>query len=87
VNNFYLNRPFWCQKHHFKSKKRYYFSHTALIVRRSPWATPVSGETRFNGAGKSLLSKKLGASQLSVSISVKRGEKIVKAEQLELVEG
>ena len=33
------------------------------------------------------LSKKLGVSQPSVSISVKRGEKIAKAEQLELVEG
>ncbi len=32
------------------------------------------------------LSKKLGISQPSVSISVKRGEKIAKAEQLELVE-
>jgi chromosomal replication initiation ATPase DnaA len=32
------------------------------------------------------LSKKLGVSQPSVSISVKRGEKIAKAEQLELVE-
>jgi len=33
------------------------------------------------------LSKKLGVSQPSVSISVKRGERIAKAEQLELVEG
>jgi predicted transcriptional regulator len=32
------------------------------------------------------LSKKLGISQPSVSISVKRGEKIAKAGQLELVE-
>jgi REP element-mobilizing transposase RayT len=32
------------------------------------------------------LSKKLGVSQPSVSISVKRGERIAKAEQLELVE-
>ncbi len=32
------------------------------------------------------LSKKLGVSQPSVSISVNRGEKIAKAEQLELVE-
>ncbi len=32
------------------------------------------------------LSKKLGVSQPSVSISAKRGEKIAKAEQLELVE-
>jgi hypothetical protein len=32
------------------------------------------------------LSKKLGISQPSVSISVKRGEKIARAEQLELVE-
>ena len=32
------------------------------------------------------LSKKLGVSQPTVSISVKRGEKIAKAEQLELVE-
>ncbi len=33
------------------------------------------------------LSKKLGVSQPSVSISVKRGERIAKAEQLKLVEG
>ncbi len=32
------------------------------------------------------LSKKLGVSQPSVSISLKRGEKIAKAEQIELVE-
>ena len=32
------------------------------------------------------LSKKLGVSQPSVSISVKRGEKIAKAMQLELIE-
>jgi predicted transcriptional regulator len=32
------------------------------------------------------LSKKLGVSQPSVSISVKRGEKIAKAERFELVE-
>ena len=31
------------------------------------------------------LSKKLGVSQPSVSISVKRGEKIAKAKQLELI--
>jgi hypothetical protein len=33
------------------------------------------------------LSKKLGVSQPSVSISLNRGEKIAKADQLELVEG
>jgi hypothetical protein len=33
------------------------------------------------------LSKKLGVLQPSVSISVKRGEKIAKAEKLELVKG
>jgi len=33
------------------------------------------------------VSKKLGVSQPSVSISLKRGERIAKAEQLELVEG
>ena len=38
------------------------------------------------GFSASELSKKLGVSQPSVSISVKRGEKIAKAEQLELVE-
>ncbi len=32
------------------------------------------------------LSQKLGVSQPSISISVKRGEKIAKAEQIELVE-
>jgi hypothetical protein len=25
VIGFFLNRPFWCQKHHFKLKKRDYF--------------------------------------------------------------
>jgi len=34
---FFLNRPFWCQKLHFKHKKRVYFQHTSLIVKRSPW--------------------------------------------------
>ena len=33
------------------------------------------------------LSKKLGVSQPSVSISVKRGERIAKAEHLEFIEG
>jgi len=39
------------------------------------------------GLSATELSKKLGVSQPSVSISVKRGERIAKAEQLELVEG
>jgi hypothetical protein len=42
---------------------------------------------RINQTGfKTELSKKLGVSQPSVSISVKRGEKIAKTSQLELVE-
>jgi transcriptional regulator len=56
---------------------------TPLIVKARPlwcyWAV------RKLGFSATELSKKLGTSQPSVSISVKRGEKIAKAEQLELV--
>ena len=37
-----LERPFWCQKQHFKSKKWYYFCYKSLIVRRSPRSDPSS---------------------------------------------
>ena len=44
VVGFFLNRPFLCQKHHFKTKKRYDFYHISLIVKRSPWTDPISGD-------------------------------------------
>ncbi len=43
-------------------------------------------DVRNLGFSATELSKKLGVSQPTVSISVKRGEKIAKAEQIELVE-
>jgi len=39
------------------------------------------------GCSATELSKKLDVSQPSVSISIKRGERIAKADQLELIEG
>jgi hypothetical protein len=39
---FFLNRPFWCQKHRYKPKKRGYFWHKSLIVKPSPWSDPNS---------------------------------------------
>ena len=41
---FFLNRLFWYQNHHFKPKKRYYFKHRSLIIRRSAWSDPNSNK-------------------------------------------
>jgi len=38
VIGFFLNRPFWSQKHHFKPKKQDFFYHKSLTVKRSPWS-------------------------------------------------
>ncbi len=62
---FFLNRPFYCHKHHFKLKKRYDFQHTSLIVKRSPWSDPIltdeeTREERYVGVpeegGRNLIS-------------------------------
>jgi hypothetical protein len=36
----FLNRPFLCQKRHFKPKKGGFFRHKSLIFKRSPWSDP-----------------------------------------------
>ena len=47
---FFLNPLFLCQKHHFKTQKRYIFYHTSLIVKHSPWPNPKSAATSRAGA-------------------------------------
>ena len=57
--------------------------HPLTVKARSLWCY---WAVRKLGFSATELSKKLGVSQPSVNISVKRGEKIATAEQLELVE-
>jgi hypothetical protein len=45
---FFLNRPFWCQKHRYRPKKRGYFWPKFLIVKRSPWPDPVSNSGKLS---------------------------------------
>ena len=38
----FLNRPFGCQKHHFKPQKGVCFSYISKIVKRLPWSDPAA---------------------------------------------
>ena len=71
------------------SDKYPYSGHSALmgkIITVKARSLMCYWAVRKLGFSATELSKKLGVSQPSVSISVKRGEKIAKAMQLELIE-